>query len=238
MIAGRVLPLQIIENPRARRLTLRIDAGGSGLRVTIPPGVPSREVDLFLARYEGWLRTRLENTPLDTWVRPGMMLPLRGVAHTIVHDGQKRGNVHAVINLAGEAELIVHGDEAHLPRRVADYLKLQARNDILPLVNKHCQTIGRKASAVRFKDTKSRWGSCTSKGVLSFSWRIVMAPSEIIDYLVAHEVAHLAEMNHSPAFWRVCHRLCPQTEQCRDWLKRNGTALQAIRFMRQEEADS
>ena len=90
--------------------------------------------------------------------------------------------------------------------------------------------MGRKAKAIRFKDTSSRWGSCTADGSLSFSWRIMMAPPPVIDYLVAHEVAHLREMNHGPRFWKLCKELCTDTERCKAWLKRNGSALQAISF--------
>jgi predicted metal-dependent hydrolase len=97
-------------------------------------------------------------------------------------------------------------------------------------VMKYTATIGRRAKAIRFKDTTSRWGSCTSDGSLSFSWRIMMAPAPVIDYLVAHEVAHLKEMNHGPKFWKLCRELCPDTDRCKDWLKRNGAALQAIAF--------
>ena len=81
-----------------------------------------------------------------------------------------------------------------------------------------------------FKDTRSRWGSCTSDGRLAFSWRIVMAPPYVIDYLAAHEVAHLAEMNHGPRFWTACRRLCPRTDEAKAWLKRHGTMLHAIDF--------
>jgi predicted metal-dependent hydrolase len=98
------------------------------------------------------------------------------------------------------------------------------------MVARHCEAAGRRAKAIRFRDTTSRWGSCTSDGVLSFSWRIMMAPTPVINYLVAHEVAHLREMNHGPKFWKLCEELCPDTERCKAWLKRNGGALQAIVF--------
>jgi predicted metal-dependent hydrolase len=126
--------------------------------------------------------------------------------------------------------IVVHGERIHLPRRVADFLKREARREIGALVEKHTAAVGRKAKAVRFRDTTSRWGSCTSDGTLSFSWRIMMAPRPVIDYLVAHEVAHLREMNHGPKFWKLCTELCPDTERCKAWLKRNGSALQAIAF--------
>lgn len=228
-IAGRTLPLRIVENERARRLTLRIDAGGQGLRVTVPPGLRRGEVEKFLDRHQGWLEQRLAKVPDRPQVRPGIRIPVRGVPHLIVHEPGKRGTVEVSRDETGPV-LIVHGDRLHLPRRVADFLKREARREIEALVAKHTAAVGRKAKAIRFKDTTSRWGSCTSDGSLSFSWRIMMAPAPVIDYLVAHEVAHLKEMNHGPKFWKLCTELCPDTKRCKDWLKRNGGALQAIGF--------
>ncbi|TKT82763.1 M48 family metallopeptidase [Aquamicrobium sp. LC103] len=229
MVADRALPLRIVENDRAKRLTLRIDAGGRGLRVTVPPGLANGEVDRFLERHRGWLETRLAKVPDRPQVRPGIRIPLRGIPHLIVHEPGTRGTV-SLGEVDGKPALIVHGDRRHLPRRIADFLKREARQEIEALVAKHTAAIGRRAKAVRFKDTSSRWGSCTSDGALSFSWRIMMAPRPVIDYLVAHEVAHLREMNHGPGFWKLCKELCPDTERCKAWLKRNGGALQAIQF--------
>lgn len=228
-VAGRTLPLRIVENERARRLTLRIDAGGQGLRVTVPPGLRRGEVDHFLDRHRGWLEQRLSKVPDRPHVRPGIKIPLRGVPHLVVHEPGRRGTVEVSKDEAGPV-LVVHGDRLHLPRRLADFLKREAKREIEVLVMKHTATIGRRAKAIRFKDTASRWGSCTSDGSLSFSWRIMMAPAPVIDYLVAHEVAHLKEMNHGPKFWKLCRELCPDTDRCKDWLKRNGAALQAIAF--------
>jgi len=228
-VAGRTLPLRIVENDRARRLTLRIDADGQGLRVTVPPGVAAREVDRFLDRHAGWLAEKLAKVPDRPQVRPGIRIPVRGKPHLIVHQPGTRGTVTLSEGEDGPV-MIVHGDRKHLGRRVADFLKREAKREIEPLVERHSAAVGRKAKAIRFRDTSSRWGSCTSDGALSFSWRIAMAPRPVIDYLVAHEVAHLKEMNHGPKFWKLCKDLCPDTERCRDWLKRNGGALQAIGF--------
>ena len=228
-VAGRTLPLRIVENERARRLTLRIDAGGQGLRITVPPGLRRGEVEKFLDRHRGWLEQRLAKVPDRPQVRPGIRIPVRGMPHLIVHEPGRRGTVEVTRDEAGPV-LVVHGDRLHLPRRVADFLKREARREIEVLVAKHTLAVGRKAKAIRFKDTTSRWGSCTSDGSLSFSWRIMMAPAPVIDYLVAHEVAHLREMNHGPKFWKLCKELCPDTERCKAWLKRNGAALQAIGF--------
>lgn len=229
-VAGRVLPLKIVENPRARKLTLRIDAGGKGLRVTVPPKVPKGEVDYFIARHQAWLENRLSQIPAVKTVRAGGLFPFRGVDYLVVHQPDKRGLTHIGVAENGQPQLMVFGSAEHLPRRIADFLKKETRREIQMLVAKHTSAVGRKATAVRFKDTKSRWGSCTSRGVLSFSWRIGMAPPPVINYLVAHEVAHLIEMNHGPAFWKLCHELCPDTVNCRNWLTYNGATLQAIEF--------
>ena len=229
VVSGRAFPLKIVENGRARRLTLRIDTGGQGLRITVPPGLPRGEVDRFLHRQQGWLEQRLAKVPERPQVRPGIKIPLRGVPHLIVHEPGKRGTVSVGLE-SGAPALIVHGERRHLPRRLADFLKREARRDIDMAVARHTAAVGRKAKAVKFRDTSSRWGSCTSDGTLSFSWRIMMAPAPVINYLVAHEVAHLKEMNHGPKFWRLCEELCPDTKRCKDWLKRNGGALQAIQF--------
>lgn len=228
-VAGRTLPLRIVENERARRLTLRIDAGGQSLRITVPPGLRRGEVEKFLDRHQGWLEQRLSKVPERPQVRPGIKIPLRGVPHLIVHEPGKRGTVVLGADEAGPT-LVVHGDRLHLPRRIADFLKREAKRDIEALVIKHTGAIGRRAKNIRFKDTSSRWGSCTADGSLSFSWRIMMAPAPVINYLVAHEVAHLKEMNHGPKFWKLCEELCPDTERCKAWLKKNGAALQAIQF--------
>lgn len=228
-VAGRELPLRVVENARARRLTLRIEAGGQGLRITVPPGLRRGEVERFLERHRGWLELKLARLPDRPQVRAGVKIPLRGTPHMIVHVPARRGTV-AAASEGGMPVLHVHGEEAHLPRRLADFLKREARHDIEKLVARHTASVGRRAKAVRFKDTSSRWGSCTADGTLSFSWRIMMAPPAVIDYLVAHEVAHLREMNHGPDFWALCRELCPRTDEARAWLKRNGQALQAIRF--------
>ncbi|UCI19759.1 M48 family metallopeptidase [Mesorhizobium sp. B2-1-8] len=228
-VAGRTLPLKIVESARAKRLTLRIDSGGQGLRITVPPGLRRGEVDRFLDRHQDWLEQRLAKVPTRPQVRPGIKIPVRGVAHRIVHEPSKRGTVTISRDERGPL-LIVHGERIHLPRRIADFLKREAKKEIEKLVVRHTEALGKRAKAIRYKDTSSRWGSCTSEGNLSFSWRIMMAPQPVINYLVAHEVAHLKEMNHGPKFWKLCEKLCPDTDRCKDWLKRNGGALQAIAF--------
>lgn len=229
-VAGRVLPLSVVENARAKRLTLRIQPGAKGLKVTVPPGIRQRDIDAFLARHEGWLAGKLAIIPDKPILRDGVKIPIKGVSHRIVHE-RGRG-VTKIAQDAGEPVIHVYGDTTFIGRRVADYLKKEAKLEIEALVSHNAAKVGGKVKSVRFKDTTSRWGSCTSDGSLSFSWRIMMAPPSVINYLVAHECAHLREMNHGPNFWALCKELCPDTDRCKSWLKRNGSKLQAIGFGR------
>jgi predicted metal-dependent hydrolase len=124
--------------------------------------------------------------------------------------------------------IMVAGAAAHLRRRVIDFLKREARRDLEPRVLHYARALGVAVTAIRLRDQTSRWGSCTVTGHLSFSWRLIMAPPFVLDYLAAHEVSHLIEMNHSRRFWRLCEWLCPQTRQARAWLNAEGAKLHAV----------
>lgn len=229
VVHGREMPLTIRRNRRATRITLRIEPGGRALKMTVPPAVREKEIDEFLLRHTGWLNARLARHANVGTIEDGGTIPLRGVSHRIVHSGQLRGLTQSLESEMGFV-LSVSGLEEHLPRRVADFLKKEARRDLEMLAHGHARRIGKPIKSLTLKDTRSRWGSCSWDGRLSFSWRIVMAPPVVIDYLAAHEVAHLKEMNHGPAFWALCEELCPQMQEAKAWLKRHGSALHALDF--------
>ncbi|WP_093233492.1 SprT family zinc-dependent metalloprotease [Sinorhizobium sp. NFACC03] len=228
-VAGKSLPLTIKQNARATRMTLRIEPGGRALKMTIPQGLPEREVNAFLNRHQGWLMTKLARFSGESQIEEGGSILIRGISHRIERTGNIRGLTEAVL-IDDEPVLRVNGGEEHLNRRIVDFLKKEARQDLDRLVAIYTGRIGRRAKSLSLKDTRSRWGSCSADGALSFSWRIVMAPPKVIAYLAAHEVAHLQEMNHGPDFWALCGRLCPDTEDAKRWLRRNGTMLHAIDF--------
>jgi len=233
VLSDRELPLKVVAHARAKRLTLRIESGGKGLRVTVPPGTKNREIQHFIDRYHGWLENRLAGLPAPAdsgpMLKNGATIPVFGKPHRIFYAGG-RGLTEIHKNPEGDPLLMVHGEERYLTRRVRDFLKKQAENAIVPLVTRYSQAVGRKPKSIRYKDTVSRWGSCSADGQLAFSWRIVMAPPGVIDYLVAHEVSHLVEMNHGPRFWALCRQLCPDTDRHRAWLRRNGQMLHIIDF--------
>lgn len=228
-VEGRPLPLTIRQNPRATRMTLRIEPGGRALKMTVPPGLPERDITQFLDRHQAWLASRLARFSGESVLEEGGVISLRGVAHRIERTGRLRGLTESIV-VDDEAVLRVSGAPEHLGRRIADFLKKEARKDLEQRAPAHALTVGRRIKSLTLRDTRSRWGSCAVDGALNFSWRIVMAPPYVIDYLAAHEVAHLREMNHGPNFWALCEQLCPRTADARHWLKRNGTLLHAIDF--------
>lgn len=228
-VDGRTLPLKIKTNKRAKRITLRIDPGGRGLSLTVPVHLPEREISEFLEKYHGWILTKLAKFPKETGLKEGGTITLRGIEHLIERTGKVRGITQASKN-GPQHILKVSGDAEHLNRRIADFFKQEARKDLERSTEYHAKILGRKYKSITLRDTRSRWGSCTSEGKLSYSWRIIMAPPFVLDYLTAHEVAHLAEMNHEPQFWQICENLCPHTQEGKKWLKKNGSLLHAIDF--------
>jgi len=227
-LGERTIFVRLRPDRRARRLTLRVPVSAQQPVLTVPARVGRAAVEAFLGSHREWLADKLLGRPDPVPFAAGAVIPLRGLDHEIVHDAAMRGAV--VRREADEAgrRLVVGGLGAHLPRRLADWLAGEARTDLKRAVARHAGALGTRPKAVRVRDTVSRWGSCSSAGVLSFSWRLVLAPPEILDYLAAHEVSHLVHMDHSPAFWALVGRLYPEHRTARDWLKREGGRLHAI----------
>ncbi|MBP0616334.1 M48 family metallopeptidase [Jiella mangrovi] len=237
-IAGGRLPLTVRQNPRAKRMIMRIAPGGGALVVTVPRGMSNRKVREFLDRHRGWVEERVSRAPDRVVIAPGAIIPIRGEPTLLTHRGGRqvtRLEPHADDAPSGEIaapgvrqQLLVGGAPEHFSRRVLDYLRREARRDLEAAVKIHAAAVALEPRAITIKDTTSRWGSCTADRRLAFSWRIIMAPPAVLDYLAAHEVAHFREMNHGPKFWALCHKLCPETEAGKLWLKRNGSGLHAV----------
>ncbi|WP_312846797.1 M48 family metallopeptidase [Stappia sediminis] len=226
-IGGEEIPVRVTRNARAKRYLLRIPADSRGPVLTVPQNGTFETALEFAERHRGWLAEKLKQRPETTGLREGASIPLRGVEHTIVRTGRLRGLVE-VTDGGENPEIRVPGAEEHLARKLTDWLKREARADLETAVDRHAQNIPKKPSGITVRDTTSRWGSCASNGRLSFSWRLVLAPADILDYVAAHEVAHLIEMNHGPRFWALCRRLAPHTDEARRWLKHNGSRLHHI----------
>ncbi len=214
----------------ARRLTLRVRAATRDIVLTMPPRAGLRQAQEFAQNHAEWIAQRLERLPQRLPFEPGAKIFLRDVEHVLRHcpNGRETGERRGAVWLEhgdGIAALCAGGDPAHFERRIADFLRREARRDLEQAVRRHASAVGRAPIALSLRDTSSRWGSCSAKGALNFSWRLIMAPPFVLDYLAAHEAAHLRHHDHSERFWTLTKSLCSRTEQAEAWLKAHGAKL-------------
>jgi predicted metal-dependent hydrolase len=222
---SQIYSVRLRRHRRARRYTLRIHPTDREAILTMPPRGTLSEARDFAQLHGGWIAARLGRLPKAAPFHAGTIIPLRGVPHRIVHRPGVRGTVWPETRDSGERILCVAGAAEHVERRVHDYMKREVRADLQEAVQSCAQALGVKVKRLSIRDQSSRWGSCTSAGSLSFSWRLILAPPFVLDYLAAHEVAHLVEMNHSVRFWKVVARICPSMERARKWLDSSGNDL-------------
>lgn len=210
---------------KARRYTLRIQAATREIVLTMPPRGSLKAAKEFAQKHGGWIAARLGRLPEAVPFADGVVVPLRGVPHRIAHKCQTRGTVWTETAEDGEQLLCVAGNTPHINRRITAYLKQEAKRDLEAATRRYAAEIGAKVRRVSVRDQSSRWGSCSTNGILSYSWRLILAPPFVLDYLAAHEVAHLREMNHSIRFWRLLAQLAPEMKQAKVWLDVHGTEL-------------
>ncbi|SFO11518.1 hypothetical protein SAMN04487859_11636 [Roseovarius lutimaris] len=215
--------LSLRRSPRARRISLRVSGLDGRVTLTLPRGVPEAEALDFAHTKADWLRAQLAQRPAMVTVTHGLEIPVEGRVMRIAQ-GSGRRVVQDGITLQ------VPGAPETAAARLEGWLKARARDRLAAASDHYAGLLGHGYSRITLRDTRSRWGSCSSSGALSYSWRLIMAPPEVLDYVAAHEVAHLAEMNHSPAFWAVVAQLMPGYGAQRAWLRREGGALHRYRF--------
>lgn len=219
-IDGRVIAVRIRRSVLAGRMSLRIDGMSDGVVLVLPPHVPAAEGLRFAAAKRDWIRQRLATLPQRVAFADGAEVPVLGTVHRVRHRPDARRGVWTE-----DGELHVSGRPEHLPRRLTDWLKARAQHEAAIRAHSLAAALDKKIAAVVVRDQRSRWGSCSADGRLAFSWRLVLAPEAVLAYVVAHEVAHLVELNHSPAFWRLVRQLMPEMAAPRHWLKLNGPTL-------------
>lgn len=207
---------------RAKRLSLRVSHLDGRVTLTLPRSAAEREGITFLQTKETWLRDHLQAMKPATLVRVGQFVPFRGRAMQIVPGAGRRAC------LAGGRIAV----SAHAPAamQVKALFRHMARDALAQASDRYAGQLGRSYARLSIRDTRSRWGSCSSQGGLMYSWRLIMAPPAVLEYVAAHEVAHLVEMNHQPAFWDVVAELCPDYAQHRRWLREEGDQLHRIVF--------
>lgn len=208
---------------RARRVSLRVDLRGGAVVVTLPTRASQRSGMALLMSHVDWVADRLAALPEAVPFADGALVPICGVPHRIRHVPAARGGAWIQ-----DGELRVTGAPEFLRRRVVDFLRAEARRRLTALVAAKATLGGVTPKRIVVKDTSSRWGSCASDKSLAFSWRLVMAPDFVQDYVAAHEVSHIGNMNHGPQFWAQVERLTPHTTAAIAWLRREGARLQRM----------
>jgi predicted metal-dependent hydrolase len=229
-IDGKRMSVKLIVNPRARHVSVRIDPTRRQAIATAPTKRHLKHAAQFAAERAGWIAQELSRLPKGVTLSPGSFVFFRGVEHELKLE---RGRGHARTEHDLIPRIVVPcPDPALFESRLLRFFKDQAREELIDRVATHAVTLGVKPVKIQVKELRSRWGSCSVDGVLSFSWRVILAPPFVLDYLAAHEVAHLREMNHSRRFWAQVKRCMPEFERGREWLHEHGCALHAVGLAR------
>ncbi|WP_395369821.1 M48 family metallopeptidase [Komagataeibacter diospyri] len=208
---------------QARRISMRIDPRSGHVVITLPRGARKADGLALLRAHSAWVAAGLSRLPPPVDLRHGGHVVLDGQRHEIRHCPDARRGVWLEDGL-----LHVSGAEEFVSRRVGVYLREQAQSRLPVRLRAQAEACGLKPTQVRLRDTKSRWGSCSSDGSIMLCWRLVMAPQEVQHYIIAHELAHLRHMNHGPDFWLLVDRLTPHRRQAEKWLHDHGASLHRI----------
>lgn len=221
-VEGRSVSVALRVDRRAKRIILRIDPVAARPVVTIPHARHAARARRFAGDRVAWIADALGAVPRSRPLAEGASIDLRGAAHAV------RVDPAALRTEAQDGVIRLKSGRGDVAFALEAFLRREARADLTEATRRHAETLGVSFARIRIADQKRRWGSCSTSGTLSFSWRLVMAPPFVLDYVAAHEVAHLREMNHSPRFWAHVARLRPDRRAASDWLKANGSSLHAV----------
>ncbi|WP_428539771.1 M48 family metallopeptidase [Profundibacter sp.] len=219
-----LLTVTLRRSRRSRRLSLRVSQLDGRVTMSLPLRTPLREARMFAQEKEGWIRQTLSK-------RPDAARPVIG--GQVLFEGREvdivigKGRVAKYV----DGQIAVPNNSDRVAPRLVAFLKLTARMRLREASDRYAAALGTSYGRLTIRDTRSRWGSCSSEGNLMYSWRLIMAPPEVLDYVAAHEVSHLMEMNHSPDYWRVVASIYPDYKAPRVWLRQNGSLLHRYRFL-------
>lgn len=225
LVKGKPLPLQVRENARAKRLTLRLrPEGGEKIVLTLPLFWSKKQVLGFLEQSKPWIEKNLHKhiareVPKLAY-EEGMVLPILGKQYELRHKSSRSCSFWW-----GDDYLLIHAPAEKFESLVQASLQNMVRQFLQERTIHYANQLGKPVNRIALRDTRSRWGSCSATGNISYSWRLIFAPEPVADYVCAHEAAHLAELNHSPQFWQIVGGFCPDYKKLRQWLRQNGKTL-------------
>ena len=215
--------LVIKRSSRARRLALRLDPKERVFHLVIPPGMTLKKAKEFAREHREWMQERLMDLPEAVPFEHGQTIPIFGKNRVISIHRKKSFKTTDFILKYNELIVLTNLDDP--APRIRRYLAKLAKEEISKLAHEKAEIIKKKISSIHVRDTKSRWGSCTEDGNLNFSWRLIFAPYEALDYVVGHEVAHLKHLDHSQRFWKVCRQLSDDFLEGHYWMSNYGQQL-------------
>lgn len=219
-VSGHQVPLIVRRHPRARRLSLRWRADSFEAILTTPMRCLGATILDFVTQSTPWLENQLQKSSPQTDYTPGMILPILGRPYELRHTPSARHSTWW-----GDDHLLIHAPEDKFQLATIKSIQNIAHQFLSELTHDYAERLGKEVKRVTLRDTRSRWGSCSSSGTISYCWRLAFAPRDVAAYVCAHEASHLLEMNHSPAFWNHVGRLCPEYKAHRQWLRANGNKL-------------
>jgi len=216
------------ESSRARRLTIKV-APGTPPEVVVPVGTGDREIERMLRRHRDWIARKTAEAE-QLAARPTLGLDRAGIAwlHGTAVPIELRNGARSAARL-GQGRLVVSGPAERAPEAIERWYRREARVRLSEATRREARQLGMRPGRVSIRDPRTRWGSCSPNGALSFSWRLLLAPREILDYVVVHELCHLRELNHSPAFWRLLGEARPGWRAEARWLRDHGWEIGSYR---------
>jgi predicted metal-dependent hydrolase len=223
--SGRDIEAVITGRRGAKRMTLRVDPIARRVIVNGPLRISKRDALSFVGANSDWIEARLKALPEASPFAEGATILFRG-GLTLLKRRDGRGAPIFRDGLLPELEVASTPERFEAKIRLA--LKIYAQSDALAYCEPLAAQLGKSPNSIALRDTRSRWGSCTSNGDIMVSWRLIGAPPKVFEYVVAHELAHLIELNHSPRFWAQVGALMPDWRPARTWLKANGAMLHAL----------
>lgn len=227
-IEGEAVPVRIRRTSQARRISMRADVVKREIRITMPVYAPTHAAMDFVRQKAEWIAARLQSAPAAAPLHPGGTVAVAGEPHLIVWKPGASRSVKLVEAAEGR-ELHLGGPEELVDGRILRWLKAEARRTFTADIIYYCALAGEKPPRLSLGDPRSRWGSCSSRGTISLSWRLVMAPPSVRRSVIAHEVAHIRHMDHSRAFYSWFEELYEGDRKAADrWLKMHGAALQRV----------
>ena len=222
-IGNPPISISVGQSKIAKNYSIRISNNNGGVKLTIPRNGTCQQALEFAKSRENWIREKLSNQLPEITPCYGSVLLYQGKKLIIQQSETKNIYQH-------ENEIFIPGPLEKISGKIKGYLKVKARDHLDFSSRKYSDLLGKSYKRITIRDTRSRWGSCTSDGNLMYSWRLIMAPPNVLDYVTAHEVAHLSHLNHSEEFWNTVEFLMPDFKNYKDWLKSNGQLLHRYRF--------